>query len=253
MNFSEKIKNLKDKTITIHTNYTSSGDGTSSGGGTSSVNDTPSASGTENKHGVSFKYHYVDAEGKTAILDKTINFKTEAASKKFIKAYKNYLEKHGEKATDKFWDAYKDEFKQIDIKKKDLKGIGKQDRFKELKAFDTGGYTGNWDSSEGRLALLHKKELILNKEDTANMLSMINIVRDLVDQQLPQKLMQNMSQRIQDALIDYSGAISSNSNSSSENIFNISAEFPNASNAAEIQEAILSLPNLASQYLNRRR
>ena len=101
--------------------------------------------------------------------------------------------------------------------------------------------------------MLHEKELVLNKEDTANMLSMINIVRDLVDQQLPQKLMQNMSQRIQDALIDYSGTISSNSNSSSENIFNISAEFPNASNAAEIQEAILSLPNLASQYLNRRR
>ena len=85
------------------------------------------------------------------------------------------------------------------------------------------------------------------------MLSMINIVRDLVDQQLPQKLMQNMYQKIKGALIDYSGAISSNNNSSSENIFNISAEFPNASNAAEIQEAILSLPNLASQYLNRRR
>lgn len=247
MNFSKKIKNLKDKTITIHTNYTSSGNGNSLG------NNNGSVSGDEQKHGVSLNYHYVDAKGKTAILDKTINFKTKAESDQFIKAYKDYLENHEKKATNKFWDAYKDEFKQIGIKKKDLKGIGKQDRLKNLSAFDTGGYTGDWDSSEGRLALLHKKELILNKEDTANMLSMINIVRDLVDQQLPQKLMQNMSQRIQDALIDYSGAISSNNNSSSENIFNISAEFPNASNAAEIQEAILSLPNLASQYLNRRR
>ena len=253
MNFSEKIKNLKDKTITIHTNYTSSGSGTSSSGGTSSGNSTFSVSNSEKKHGVSFKYHYVDDKGYLAISDETINFKTEEASKKFINAYNDYLKEHGKKATNKFWDAYEKKFKKINIKKEDLKKIGEYDRFKELNAFDTGGYTGNWNSSEGRLAMLHEKELVLNKEDTANMLSMINIVRDLVDQQLPQKLMQNMSQRIQDALIDYSGAISSNSNSSSENIFNISAEFPNASNAAEIQEAILSLPNLASQYLNRRR
>ena len=247
MDFSKKLKNLKDKTITIHTNYTSSGSGNGSGGGTSS------ASNNEKKHGVSFKYHYVDDKGYSAFLDETINFKTEKASKKFIEAYNDYLKEHGKKETNKFWDAYKKKFKQIDIKKEDLQDIGKHDRFKDLKAFDTGGYTGNWNSSEGRLAMLHEKELVLNKEDTANMLSMINIVRDLVDQQLPQKLMQNMSQRIQDALIDYSGAISSNSNSSNENIFNISAEFPNASDAVEIQEAILSLPNLASQYLNRRR
>ena len=158
------------------------------------------------------------------------------------------------KSYNNFFKDNKSILKELGIKtQKELNKFIDQKGINTLSAFDTGGYTGDWNSSEGRLALLHKKELVLNKEDTANMLSMINIVRDLVDQQLPQKLMQNMYQKIKGALIDYSGAISSNNNSSSENIFNISAEFPNANNAAEIQEAILSLPNLASQYLNRRR
>ena len=248
MDFSKKLKNLKDKTITIHTNYTSSGSGNGSGNNNGSVNSD------EQKHGVSLDYHYVGNDGYTAIFDETINFKTKAESEQFIKDFNKYAKSNKKKkATDELWKAYKDVFKQLEIKKEDIPVIAKANRLKNLSAFDTGGYTGDWNSSEGRLAMLHEKELVLNKEDTANMLSMINIVRDLVDQQLPQKLMQNMSQRIQDALIDYSGAISSNNNSSSENIFNISAEFPNASNATEIQEAILSLPNLASQYLNRRR
>lgn len=37
-------------------------------------------------------------------------------------------------------------------------------------SFDTGGYTGDWNSIEGKLALLHEKELVLNKEDTDNIL-----------------------------------------------------------------------------------
>jgi hypothetical protein len=31
--------------------------------------------------------------------------------------------------------------------------------------FDTGGYTGKW-GPEGKLATLHEKELVLNKQDT---------------------------------------------------------------------------------------
>jgi hypothetical protein len=42
----------------------------------------------------------------------------------------------------------------------------------------TGGYTGEWRNS-GKLAILHEKELILNKYDTANMLSAIGVIRDL--------------------------------------------------------------------------
>ena len=45
-------------------------------------------------------------------------------------------------------------------------------------AFDTGGYTGSWDSS-GRLAMLHQKEIVLNAHDTENFLAAVNIVRDI--------------------------------------------------------------------------
>jgi hypothetical protein len=46
--------------------------------------------------------------------------------------------------------------------------------------FDTGGYTGRWNSKEGKFAMLHEKELILNKDDTANMLAMIKMVREIM-------------------------------------------------------------------------
>nr|DAF40469.1 MAG TPA: minor tail protein [Caudoviricetes sp.] len=48
--------------------------------------------------------------------------------------------------------------------------------------FDTGGYTGDWGTSDGKVALLHEKELVLNKKDTANILDSVNIVRDMNNQ-----------------------------------------------------------------------
>ena len=36
-----------------------------------------------------------------------------------------------------------------------------------------------------------------------------------------------------------------------ENIFNITAEFPNANDVTSIREAILNLPNMASQYIGK--
>ena len=41
----------------------------------------------------------------------------------------------------------------------------------------SGGYTGDWGDSSGRWALLHTKELVLNKEDTANILNAVDMVR----------------------------------------------------------------------------
>ena len=41
-----------------------------------------------------------------------------------------------------------------------------------IAGYDTGGYTGAW-GAEGKLALLHEKELVLNKEDTENLLASI--------------------------------------------------------------------------------
>lgn len=42
--------------------------------------------------------------------------------------------------------------------------------------FDTGGYTGEW-GPEGKLATLHEKELVLNKDDTKNILEAVELMR----------------------------------------------------------------------------
>ncbi|MEH7760054.1 phage tail tape measure protein [Bacillus pumilus] len=49
---------------------------------------------------------------------------------------------------------------------------------KKVAAFDTGGYTGTGLGS-GKLAVLHDKELVLNKTDTENMLKAVETVRDI--------------------------------------------------------------------------
>jgi hypothetical protein len=46
-------------------------------------------------------------------------------------------------------------------------------------AFDTGGYTGAW-GPEGRLAMLHEKELVLNADDTSNLLRTMEVVDQLI-------------------------------------------------------------------------
>jgi hypothetical protein len=45
--------------------------------------------------------------------------------------------------------------------------------------YNTGGYTGSW-GSEGKLAILHEKEIVLNKEDTENLLASVQMVRDYI-------------------------------------------------------------------------
>lgn len=122
-------------------------------------------------------------------------------------------------------------------------------------SFATGGYTGSWGGSAGRLAVLHQKEIVLNKDDTANFLSAIHTIRDLNS---------GLNHSIQDAILNAVARTAvnigglntnalrgiANNSSSTENIYNINAEFPNAENVNEIREAILSLPNLASQYIH---
>jgi phage tail tape-measure protein len=47
-----------------------------------------------------------------------------------------------------------------------------------LTKFDSGGYTGDW-GPQGKLAMLHEKELVLNATDTENLLSTIGLVREI--------------------------------------------------------------------------
>lgn len=127
--------------------------------------------------------------------------------------------------------------------------------------YKTGGYTGNWpmsqgdglDSNNGRLGILHQKELVLNASDTENILDAVKIVRS----------MPNIISSIQNAISDVVGERLSNmtneigqgkvvssttgSNKEENNVYNIIAEFPNANSAAEIEQALLNLKNIAAQ------
>lgn len=123
---------------------------------------------------------------------------------------------------------------------------------KYARKFDTGGYTGEWDNS-GRLAVLHQKELVLNKDDTENILNAVEFVRGIassIGASLLSQLagMTNATSSIHPVSADY---LSSNvSNASSSNVYNVTAEFPNAESVQDIREALLSLPNLVSQKVN---
>ena len=127
----------------------------------------------------------------------------------------------------------------------------------QITGYDTGGYTGDWDDEDGRLALLHKKELVLKDSDTENMLSAVKMVRGMGS--LLDSINQSMQSRMS-GLLSYltfaTNSISSipnNSNPLEQNV-HIDATFPNATNSKEIEDAFNNLINVASQraYDNRR-
>ena len=129
--------------------------------------------------------------------------------------------------------------------------------------WDTGGYTGNWGPSDGtigskagKLAILHQKELVLNAHDTENFLEGMRIIRNL-NGSISKALVNGIANMI-GSLNGYginskimNGKKEETSNTINE--FNITAEFPNANDVNDIREAILSLPNIASQYIAQNR
>jgi hypothetical protein len=115
-------------------------------------------------------------------------------------------------------------------------------------SYDTGGFTGVF-GPEGKLAFLHEKELVLNKEDTANILNAVDIVRSISKQ---------LDRQAQIATLGFAGKASINASISDgqstqvEQEVTIHAEFPNATDQSEIREAILGLVNYTAQYVARR-
>lgn len=111
----------------------------------------------------------------------------------------------------------------------------------------TGGYTGDWAGDEGRIALLHKKELILNQEDTSNILSAVNIVRGLSTSILKDVLINaNNMLNIGDSFTN-TGTIPEFKNSIEQEV-RIEANFPNVNNSDEIEAAFADLVNQAAQF-----
>ena len=119
-----------------------------------------------------------------------------------------------------------------------------------LPSYASGGYTGAWNETGG-LAVLHQKELVLNADDTVNMLEAVSTIRELA----------NINDSIGASIASSIGAMAINlatkgannfdvGSSNTDNQFYITAEFPNANDVETIREAILSLPNYASQYIH---
>ena len=115
--------------------------------------------------------------------------------------------------------------------------------WKPLVGFRSGGYTGTWND-DGKLAFLHQKELVLNADDTENMLASIQLVRQIAKQ------LDFNSQQI--STLSSSGFTVSSQDGTLEQNVRIEASFPNATDRYEIQEAFNTLVNVASQYANRK-
>lgn len=114
----------------------------------------------------------------------------------------------------------------------------------QLSGFNSGGYTGEW-GAEGKLALLHEKELVLNAVDTENLLASIKILRELTKAIDLNATWASMG-------IGSLSAVGVNENSNIlEQQVEIHAEFPNVTDHNEIEEAFNTLINRASQYANR--
>lgn len=119
------------------------------------------------------------------------------------------------------------------------------DDVKEIAGMATGGYTGDW-GSDGKLAILHEKELVLNKEDTANILNAVNAVRSLSSGIL-KDIFAN-SGFLMDLLSGMSSAPLINPNGQLEQNVRIEASFPNVSSKDEIEAAFTDLVNQAAQF-----
>ena len=113
--------------------------------------------------------------------------------------------------------------------------------------FDTGGYTGSW-GPEGKMAMLHEKEIVLNKTDTANLLDSIQLLHSIlqtIDLQAANAQFSSLSpgQLFQAA----------NTGDILEQNVHIEAHFDNVRDRDEIVEAFNTLVNRASQYANRKK
>lgn len=109
---------------------------------------------------------------------------------------------------------------------------------------DTGGYTGDWNSIEGKIAMLHEKELVLNQQDTKNILEAVDMVRKIT-QTIDLNALSASS--IMSDILTATNINPSNSEVLQQEV-HITADFPNATDRDEIIAAFDNLTNLAMQY-----
>ena len=136
-------------------------------------------------------------------------------------------------------------------------------RKEDLVGFDTGGYTGSW-GKEGRIAMLHEKEIVLNQTDTSNILDAVKLIRNGEKTNsianIPKAIMETSAKTLS-ALTNIVNNMMPNSNTLSpishsenfEQVVNINADFSGVRTADEIEKAFANMENMASQYANRAR
>lgn len=125
------------------------------------------------------------------------------------------------------------------------------------KSFATGGYTGEWSNgdTEGRVAMLHQKELVLNKTDTENMLAAVQAIRDFSPELIASiraklSAVSLASQSLMGSrLASSSPDFSKEPTELAQNV-NINADFPGVRDAIEIKEALESLVQTSAQRIN---
>lgn len=133
----------------------------------------------------------------------------------------------------------------------------------DLVGFDTGGYTGSW-GKEGRIAMLHEKEIVLNQTDTSNILDAVKLIRSSEKTNsianITKAIMETSAKTISaltnivNSMMPNSNAISPISHSENfEQVVNIEADFSGVRTADEIEKAFANMENMASQYANRTR
>lgn len=118
---------------------------------------------------------------------------------------------------------------------------------KKIGTFNTGGYTGTWANgdTEGKMAMLHQKELVLNSDDTKNILDAVSIIRTIASR------LGGFGLKVADMV----GGVGTGMLAAQgvQQTVSINADFPNVSSADEIQEAFNNLVNQAAQYANTNR
>ena len=118
----------------------------------------------------------------------------------------------------------------------------------EKYGLSTGGYTGDWAGSFGKLAFLHQKELVLNKQDTENLLTameFLNRIISAID-------LQSMNNSLGGLLSSPSLGRVGDEGGILEQQVHIEASFPGITEHSELEQAFNNLINEAAQYANRK-
>ena len=140
-----------------------------------------------------------------------------------------------------------------------LRGQYPSPKYDVVGRFKTGGYTGDWSDGSplldnGKLAVLHQKELVLNASDTQNLLDTVETLRNLqfdrlienlnISANTPYELLSDLDRQI-DAI---QTTIAAQSPTFTGDVI-INADFPNATDMDEIYQAFVELENVGMQAI----